>query len=139
MRCARVALVVFGLGMGALIWLADTGQVRWLFRLARLLPGGDKSGHFILFGLLAFLVNLVLLGSAFRCGRLSVLVGSAIVVGLAVVEEVSQLFFANRTFDLLDLSAGLLGIWVFGHLARLYLRRERLLVQSIGNPAGRDR
>mgnify|MGYP003543100118 CR=1 FL=1 len=89
MRCARVALVVFGLGLGALIWLADTGQERWLFRLARLIPGGDKSGHFLLFGLLGFLVNLVLLGSVVRCGRLGILVGSAIVAMLAVAEHIS--------------------------------------------------
>lgn len=137
MRCARVALVGFGLFLCALIWLADTGHERWLFRLARLIPGGDKTGHFILFGLLAFLVNLVLLGTVFRCGRLGILSGSAIVMVVAVAEELSQLFFVTRTFELLDLSAGLLGIWVFGQLARLYLKRERLRVRPLAEPASR--
>jgi len=30
------------------------GRARWLFELVRFVPGGDKAGHFILFGVLSF-------------------------------------------------------------------------------------
>ena len=124
MRWARWALCGFAAFFFALIWLADTGHGQWLFNLVRLVPGGDKTGHFILFGLLSLLLNLVLRTATIRCGRLTILKGSLVVAGFAVAEEVSQLFFASRTFDLLDLSAGLVGIWLFGRFAARFLKHE---------------
>jgi polysaccharide biosynthesis protein VpsQ len=130
MRCARLALFGFGLFLCSLIWLADTGQGRWFFSLAALIPGGDKTGHFVLFGMLAFLVKLVLRATVIRCGMVTVLLSSLIVMVFVISEEVSQLFFVTRTFEFLDISADLLGIWTFGQLARMYLRRERGLDQQ---------
>ena len=86
-------------------------------------PGGDKVGHFILFGILSFLVNksiithfkekkpsrLVLLISLF----LSILIG---------LEEWSQSLFPSRTMSLADLLASYAGVVVFAFLAYL-LRR----------------
>jgi hypothetical protein len=132
MRRARLALFSFGLFLCCLVGLADSGRGRWLFGMAESIPGGDKLGHFILFGLLAFLVNLVLQATVVRCGRLTILKGSALVVVIVIAEEVSQLFFASRSFELLDLAADLAGIWIFGQFAGLYLKRERVLsLQSI--------
>ncbi len=132
MRRARLALLSFGLFLCCLVVLADSGRGRWLFGLAESIPGGDKLGHFILFGLLAFLVNLVLGATVFRWGRLTILKGSALVIVLVIAEEVSQLFFASRSFELLDLAADLAGIWIFGQLAGLYSKRERVLaLQSV--------
>lgn len=134
MRRARLALFGFGLCLCCLVVLADSGRGRWLFGMAESIPGGDKLGHFILFGLLAFLVNLVLRATAVRWGRLTILKGSGLVMMIVIAEEVSQLFFVSRSFELLDLAADLAGIWVFGQLACLYWKRERVLaLQSVAS------
>ena len=138
MRRARWALFTFAVFLFLLIWLADSGRARWLFDLVRLVPGGDKTGHFVLFGWLSFLLNVVLRASTVRFGRLTLLKGSVTVGAFAIVEEVSQLFFAARTFDLLDLTAGLLGIWLLGRMASRYLKPEPALArQSISRPHGK--
>lgn len=127
MRRARLALISFGLFLCCLVVLADLGRGRWLFGMAESIPGGDKLGHFVLFGLLAFLVNLVLQVAVVRWGRLTILKGSALVMVIVMAEELSQLFFVSRSFELLDLAADLAGIYVFGQFAGLYLKRERVL------------
>jgi hypothetical protein len=132
MRRARLALFGFGLFLCCLVGLADSGRGRWLFGMAESISGGDKLGHFVLFGLLAFLVNLVLQATVVRCGRLPLLKGSALVMVIVIAEEVSQLLFVSRSFELLDLAADLAGIWIFGQLAARYSKRERVLaLQSI--------
>ena len=123
-RRAGWALLIFVVFLFTLIWLADVGRGQWFFDLARVVPGGDKTGHFILFGLLSLLVNFVFRAAVGRIGRLSVLKGTLVVAIFAISEECSQLLFVSRTFDLLDLSAGLVGIWVFGRLAGRYLKPE---------------
>jgi hypothetical protein len=130
-RQAGLALLIFVVFLFTLIWLADVGRGQWLFDLVRVVPGGDKTGHFILFGLLSLLVNLVFRAAVVRVGKLSVLKGTLVVAVFAIAEECSQLLFVSRTFDLLDLSAGLLGIWVFGWLARRSVKPE---LASSANP-----
>lgn len=138
MRRVQWALFAFAIFLFALIWLADSGRAQWLFDLVRLVPGGDKTGHFLLFGLLSLLLNLVLRASTVRLGKLTVLKGSVTVGAFAIVEEVSQLFFAARTFDLLDLAAGLVGIWLLGRMASRYLKPELALArQSVSRPHGK--
>jgi hypothetical protein len=134
LRRARLALFGWVVFLSALVWLADAGRGQRLFGLVRSVPGGDKAGHFILFGTLAFLVNLVMQAAVVRCGRLTVLKGSVIVMLFVTAEELSQLFFASRTFEFLDLGADLVGIWLFGQLARRYLKHERVLAVQVARP-----
>ena len=72
-------------------------------------PGGDKLGHFILYGILAFL-----LARAFPrplpLGRLSIPIVIIVLMVLATLEEYSQKFFSTRTYDLIDLTFTCLGI-----------------------------
>jgi hypothetical protein len=126
-----VVLFAFALFLCTLIWLADSGRGQWLFDLARLIPGEDKTGHLVLFGLLSLLVNVVLQSSRLRLGRLILLKGSVLVAAFAIAEEVSQLFFRSRTFDLLDLGAGLVGIWLFGRLACRLNKQPALAPQAV--------
>ena len=139
MRWAKWALFGFVVFLFTLIWLADSGRGQWLFNLVRLVPGGDKTGHFVLFGMLSLLLNVVWRGSIGRCGEFTVLKGSFIAAVFAVAEEVSQMFFATRTFDLLDLSAGLVGIWLFGRLAARYSKPELALVREPASATHRKR
>jgi polysaccharide biosynthesis protein VpsQ len=124
-RRVHVALVVFASLLGALVVLADSGRGRHFFALAALVPAGDKLGHFVLFGILSFLVNLVLRATVWRPGKLILLKGSVVVLSIVSVEEFTQLFFRSRTFDLLDLLAGGLGVWLCGKLAANHLRWKR--------------
>jgi VanZ family protein len=47
-------------------------------------------------------------------------IGAILVLVIAIVEEVSQIFLSNRTFDMIDISADIAGIiafiWVFNKL-----------------------
>jgi polysaccharide biosynthesis protein VpsQ len=124
-RRAAVALSVFVLFLVGLTLLADTGHGRRLFALVSLIPGGDKAGHLVLYGILSFLINDVLRAAEVRLGRISLLKGSLIVMIVVTLEECSQLFFAARTFDLGDLGADFIGIWLFGKLAVRYLTFKR--------------
>ena len=67
-------------------------------------------------GGLAFLVNLTLQGRRFRLLGLSIYLGSMIVLICVAAEELSQAFISTRSFDLSDLAADSLGIFILGAL-----------------------
>lgn len=106
------------------IFAADTGQSIFLAKQVRHLPFGDKAGHFILYGILAFLVNLALGNRQIQLARHHLLLGSVIVTTFAIGEEFTQIFLASRSFELADIMCDLLGIYVFGKLAVRVLIRE---------------
>ncbi len=97
-----------------LIVTADRGAlaIRWLAGL----PAGDKIGHFVLIGFLAYLVNAALGARRWRWRRLSILKGSLLVGALVLAEEISQLWLIHRAFELADLVADAAGIWASGWL-----------------------
>lgn len=77
---------------------------------------GDKLAHFVLIGLLAFLVNLSLSAKRLKVFSSSVLLGSFLVSIAVIIEEFSQLFISGRSFSLLDLTFDFLGIAAAGWL-----------------------
>ena len=101
-----------------IIICADTGQTVVLAEHVRHLPFGDKAGHFILYGILAFLVNLAMQNKEVRLLGRAVLLGSLIVVVFAIAEEFTQIFLAKRSFVLIDICCDLLGIGLASYLAR---------------------
>jgi len=107
------------------VWLADDGQYQFVFAWIRGVPGGDKVGHFCLMGGLSFVVNLALGLRQFVIARRQFLVGSAVVGTLVLVEEISQVWFPSRTFDLVDLTFDFLGIVYFGWLAKRLMKPTR--------------
>ena len=118
-----------------IIYLADHEQYHELFSMIRNVPGGDKYGHFLLMGLLSFLLN-----TSLRCRELDVrathlLLGSAIVSMAVTLEEVSQIFMQYRSFDLVDLFFDYLGIWVFGKVALYVWARRNLKPEEWHKPA----
>jgi hypothetical protein len=128
-RRAKLVLIGFVIFLLAVVGMADAGCGDWLFRMARIIPAGDKVGHFLLFGILSFLTNLLANGRRIRLAELPVLKWSALLMALVTIEECSQVFFRSRTFDLLDLASDALGIWLFGRLAVVYLNYRCRLVQ----------
>lgn len=101
------------------IYLANTGGSSVFFDLIRVLPYGDKLGHFCLFGILTLLINLASHCKSFPIGRLHVYYGTAVVTIFALTEEISQRFIPSRTFDLMDLTAGALGSLSFTYFSYL--------------------
>ena len=97
---------------------ADTGAMRDFLAWVNRQPFGDKAGHFFLIGSLAALLNYALRWRATSLGPLRPQTGGLIVAVLMTLEEVSQLWIATRSFDLIDLLANYLGILVAEWLAR---------------------
>lgn len=119
-RWAAVGWLVF---VGVVVFCADRRLLRPFFALITSHPGLDKAGHFLLIGGFAFFVNLAL---GLRQWR-GFLLGSLLVAVACLAEEISQLWFPARTFDLLDLVADLAGILFFGWLARrVFCRRAQV-------------
>ena len=112
--------VLTALFCGLVMWLlfmANTEQDTFIFKLMRSLPYGDKVAHVGIFGLLALLLNLSCGHRFYRIGGCPLLWGSSAVVLFATLEEASQYYLPSRTFDLLDYLASLCGIGVFSLLS----------------------
>src|SRR3954453_20675251 len=106
----RLALLVFAAFLGLVIYTADMGAgPRYWGWLARV-PLGDKFCH------CGFMFTLTVLTTlAIRCRRIRI-AGDALLAGTVIVsifvigEEISQMWIPGRNFELLDLSADLIGI-----------------------------
>lgn len=102
----------------AVVVLADTGNLPHSIRALYDFPNGDKLGHFILFGLLDFFLARAFLSSFPSRPRGWVTLSIGLTLALLIaLEEWSQKLFSTRTFDLMDLSAGYLGLLVGGWAA----------------------
>jgi polysaccharide biosynthesis protein VpsQ len=109
--------ILFTLFIILIIVLADADRLG-LLKLVNRLPLGDKAGHFILYGILALLINLTCFRSLPSQSRTWIAVTSGLVLGLLIgMEEYSQRYFSSRTFSLSDLSASYLGVIFFSWLA----------------------
>ncbi len=112
----RIAFGAYALFIAALIFVADRRGTRYLASFIGGIRYGDKIGHFLLMGGLAFFANLAFTKTLPRLRFVTR--ASVIVAVLVVLEEISQLFVRGRTFDLSDLVADFLGIMIFGELGR---------------------
>jgi polysaccharide biosynthesis protein VpsQ len=122
MKQIRIITIAFFLFFVYVIWAADNNVLpAWIIALYHY-PNGDKVGHFLILGLLAFLINCSLPNLTVRLFTLSVPIGTMIVTALAIVEEISQSFFPARTFSLLDLGSSLSGIIVYSFLSLVVIR-----------------
>ena len=104
--CAALLFLLF-------IWISvDAGRLPSFITALYAFPHGDKVGHFLLMGLVAFF-----LGLAFCSGRKEgrkkrlCIAGIAFIV-LTTIEEMSQTYFANRSMDAVDLLCSYAGIFM---------------------------
>jgi VanZ family protein len=110
--------ILFTLFIIGLIILADRDALPPFIRAMYDFPYGDKLGHFILFGILNFILTLTFLRALPNRTRNWVALSVGLILVVAVTaEEFSQRYFASRTFDLVDLSASYLGLLVGGWIA----------------------
>jgi VanZ family protein len=95
-----------------IIFLADTADHNFAFRLIGHIPYGDKLMHGLLYGVMAFFLNYGLSYKAFN----SIQLGAVIVLVFATLEEISQYWIPSRTFDLGDLLADFIGVFFFSFI-----------------------
>lgn len=119
----KILLVVYVFILAVIIFLADRKGTRYMLNFVGNIPYGDKLGHFLLMGGFSFLLNLVLDARDFRIWKFRYLLGSLIVLVIVTIEEISQIFVSGRTFDWSDLIFDILGIFMFGELARFLCKK----------------
>lgn len=106
--------------LASIVALADTDRLTAVHAFVHALPLGDKVAHLVLIGGLAAVVGLATGGRTVRLAGVSLRAGSAVVLALAVLEELSQRWVPSRSFDFGDLAADVIGIAIGGALgARL--------------------
>lgn len=133
-------IVLYALFLGAVILLAAQREYQFLFRFVRILPLGDKLGHFVLMGLASLLVNFALACRTFSLRGRRFLLGTWLVLLLVTVEEFTQLFLAYRSFDPVDLVFDAAGILLFGRFAYFWSKRKPLAeVAALTTRAGGER
>jgi hypothetical protein len=116
----------FTLFIIAIIVLADRGILSHYLGFIYDFPYGDKAGHFILYGILTFLINLTTFEARPDQNRKLLAIKLGLILALLIgLEEFSQRFFVDRTFSLLDLSFSYLGVIVFSWLALKIKSRTR--------------
>jgi len=109
--------ILFGLLIVAIIVLANLGLLDILGVINRI-PYSDKAGHFILYGVMTFLLDLTFMRPLPSPSRNLLVLRIALIFSLIIgLEEFSQQFFPNRTFDLVDLTFSYLGVAFFSWLA----------------------
>ena len=111
-----LTLLVF-VAVAAISLLASTSYGVTIAHLVQQIPGGDKTGHFVLMGLVSFVTVAAAIRLGNRSIRTRVLSGFGLVVLFATLDEVLQVVLPRRTFSWTDLSASYAGVVVLGALA----------------------
>ena len=114
---------LFSLLIVIIVMSADAGILPRPLGKLYAYPGGDKAGHFLLFGILSFLLNKSALTLFPRRSPARVfLTVSLLLVILIGLEEWSQSLFPSRTMSLSDLLASYAGVSLFALLAYRHTR-----------------
>lgn len=103
----------FFIFIGFIIYLADTADHNFAFRLIGHIPYGDKLMHGLLYGVMALLLNYGLKFKSIKFLGFNMQLGAIIVLVFATIEEISQYWLPSRTFDLGDLLADFVGVVLF--------------------------
>ncbi len=105
--------------LGLVVFSVNTGIGRPIFKWVKTIPEGDKMIHFMLVGLLAFVLNVYLKNRVIKFGNIDLMKGGLIASAIFTLEEFSQLFLDGRTFSLADAFANYCGVFLFSKLALL--------------------
>lgn len=105
---SRVAFGVLAAATGLLIWGTgfdgrSFGPIRFLLVTT---PYGDKVGHFVLYGAIAFALAILVRRP------IPAAVGAMALVSIGIADEFRQRAVGGRNFDLLDIAANSVGICV---------------------------
>jgi hypothetical protein len=114
----------FVLFLGLIFFWADRGSLPGPIVALYAFPQGDKVGHFVLYGLLSFLLCLGFPNLSLKIRGRSIPAGLLIALTVALVEEASQALFQTRTASLADLASGWLGALLFAWAAAAILSAQ---------------
>ena len=120
---ARWATAVAALVLIAIVVAADRETLPLLLQRVYTYPAGDKIGHFVLFGGLAFLAALGFSRRTELAG-VGIPVSTLVIAVLVTLEEASQAWFPGRTASVFDLLASYAGLAAAVVAARLLERRR---------------
>lgn len=117
--------VLFTVFIASIIILADLGFMTGPLRALRIIPYGDKVGHFVLIGTLTFLIAASLYQAlpSLRPKLIAVSVAFILAV-IFTIEEVSQAPIPGRDASWADLFSNYAGIFFFSFGA-WFLNRKR--------------
>jgi polysaccharide biosynthesis protein VpsQ len=125
----KLLAILFSIFILVVIVLADEGRLGPVSRLYDF-PYGDKAAHFILFGLLALVLNLYALPRYPASPKQAVwAIGLALAL-LIGIEELSQATFPTRTVDAIDLLASYAGVLIFSAIAYFWNKRSLTALRS---------
>ncbi|WP_299262866.1 VanZ family protein [uncultured Psychrosphaera sp.] len=132
--------VVFLICLSIFFWViyqADTGQNKVVFNVIDKVEYGDKYVHFLFYGFLSFLLNLILKFRQFNLSALNLRAvtlykGSVIVFVFSLFEEFSQAFIPYRNFDLIDMAANFSGILLFAFITKLIAKNQAKIIPPTG-------
>lgn len=101
--------VAYALFLATIVVVVDSGDYKSFFSFVDSIPLGDKLGHFVFMGVLAFVVCAA--APRLRKRAFSFVPwGSVAVFTVVLLEEISQAWVPSRTCDIFDLTADVLGI-----------------------------
>jgi VanZ family protein len=115
---ARLVTLIYFLFIAWAVIATDRGTLPEPLMIIYKYPGLDKLAHFVLLGLMTYLLNLSLANRRIYLFSRPVLLGSAIMFVLALLDEFSQIFISTRTSTLGDLASSTLGILCADWLSR---------------------
>ena len=96
-----------------IIFLADTADHNFAFRLIGHIPYGDKVMHAFLYGVMALLLNYGLNFKSKKILGFNMQLGAIIVLTFAGLEEITQYWLPSRTCDVFDFVADTVGVTLF--------------------------
>ncbi len=103
----------FFLFISFIIYLADTADYNFAFRVIGHIPNGDKLMHGLLYGIMALLLNYGLNFKSKIFFGFNMQVGAIIVLTFAGLEEITQYWLPSRTCDVFDFVADVFGVVLF--------------------------
>lgn len=110
--------ILYALFLATIVVGANTGVLKPFLDWLHMLPWGDKVCHFVLVGMLSFLVSVTLSNKIRRWPKRTVVLGTIVILAsLTSLEELSQSMLTFRRFSQGDLLANVLGTFCFGLVA----------------------
>ena len=108
----------FFLFISFIIYLADTADYNFAFRVIGSIPNGDKLMHGLLYGVMALLLNYGLNFKSKKIFGFNMQVGAIVVLTFAGLEEITQYWLPSRTCDIFDFVADMVGVTLFSFLVK---------------------
>ena len=106
----RIAAAAFILFFIAICVIADRGEGSRWWGFIDHIPQGDKLGHVVLIGAMAFLCNLAILPRSRPWLPRFITLVTLVLLVLLSLDELAQAFIPTRTCDIFDWLANLAGL-----------------------------